>query len=394
MCQLIYSNLGKKELNSLYMTLALSQNSALSNKDGWGIFTAGKEEPAVIKSDKAAIAESKLGEILFNECSMRPIMGHVRFATVCPQTKKKEICVENSHPFDKEKIVLAHNGSLSRVDKTVPTGTMIDSEFFAETLNEFRKKYPFVKALQKSYELFEGKFAFLIYDKDSKKYYAARGLQATLYMAEFSQNNKNIGYVINTTREDLEKTVHFYCRYSASIGYLDITHKISLLPHNTIFELRNIPTIVGSIEERTVEPEKSFLPQNPAPISGTRNTAGNVDGIDATIELIINDWKLSFWEIDELCSLILGNGILYLSDVEIDILEESCDLLDTYFSKNKQKIWSSICDYKKVYNAYSEFSLQFPYFLNSAGRLRVVLAEIKKDLKKHDKNSNTSLLAN
>lgn len=242
MCQLTWMNLPK---SFLYTGLALQlvTNANRNNRDGWGIFT---EQTGIVKS--AEPASYKLGATLAKENLSTPALGHVRLKSAAYRLLPVDIT--NSHPFEKKNIVLAHNGTLS--SDIFLDEKKIDSEIFADALDEYleKNKESVEVALPKIMADFEGKFAFIIYDKRNKVWYAARGNSADLHVAYISLNGRNY-YVVNTDKDTLDMFCASYFLIAGSQGNAIYLRKdIALLPQESIFRLeRDEVKKVGEIKE-------------------------------------------------------------------------------------------------------------------------------------------------
>lgn len=206
MCQLTFVNTNNVHLNRLFSLIQPRVNSETINKDGFGLFT---EATGIVKTIHAASSLVNGGEVVRNSIiDDRPIILHARAAS-------KGIAVEtkNVHPFESKNFILAHNGTLwgldEKVDYTVKDGDRLsDSMLFLSSLQRLYKGDVII-ALQEAMSLYKGKFAFLIYHKDTKQFYAVRGDTADLHIATVTYKNERgeeiIGYVINTMKHSLEK---------------------------------------------------------------------------------------------------------------------------------------------------------------------------------------------
>jgi predicted glutamine amidotransferase len=202
-CQLIFSNLHGRKLNQNIVASLLLTDTITLHQDGFGIFHNGLINKDVTNPHTYAELGGFLKEAINTD---KPVIAHVRQASI-----NMKVDVKNSHPFESEHLVLAHNGTLTmkkerrdpRHDEIVKD--MIDSEIFLRYLEtQYAKTKDLVKSLQYVMECFTGKFAFLIYEKENNKYYAARGTSADLHISTISTDTDvDLGYVINTELKSL-----------------------------------------------------------------------------------------------------------------------------------------------------------------------------------------------
>lgn len=371
MCQLTLTDFKNEKFNNLWLYYSLLHNTKIQHKDGFGIFTNLKD---VYKSEKCPQNILNLADIIQTQNSTNlPILSHVRQISVGKVPK-----VEDSHPFEKENLILFHNGTLKwKAWNNLYNG--IDSEQFAEVLDEeLTTEKDFVKAIKKSYNKFTGKFAFLIFNKIDKKIYVVRGITAKLHIAHFYQiSNKdgkeiktNIGTVINTEYDSLKDTC------SEIIDILQLTSDIIIeadikeIKPEKIYEYNDgILKEIGDIKEN-FEPQAVKLPITIK------------DESIAKIVEILKEEVLSFYDLDEICYAKLGRGIAYLTKQEL------LDFTVNFVSKNlakwnaneKRRIWSDLKLYIKDYEDYKKYDLKFPYMLNSKNTLNKVQMEILNEL--------------
>ena len=208
MCQLIFSNLKDKKLNSLAVYTLATKGVSTYNKDGFGLFST---DCGIKKTKIPASCITNLGNFIRNGLvTSAPVIAHIRQSSF---KNKNLIDDEHAHPFETEKLVLAHNGTLEFEDwkknNDVKYKNMIDSQMFLTELNE-RYTDNLITALQETMLEFDGKFAFLIYDKIKKRFYVIRGSTATLFRDDVilkDSANKNLGFVLDTDKETLEEGI-------------------------------------------------------------------------------------------------------------------------------------------------------------------------------------------
>jgi predicted glutamine amidotransferase len=314
MCQLTYMNLPKSFLH-VGLSLQLVTNASRNNHDGWGIFT---EQTGVLKS--AESANYKLGSILSDKNLSTPAIGHVRLKSAAYKVLPADVA--NSHPFEKKNIILAHNGTLS--SEVFTDETKIDSEIFADALDTHLEttKESVEIALPKLMENFTGKFAFMIYDKRNKSWYASRGNTADLYIAHISLNDRPY-YIVNTEKDSLDNWCAQFFLIAGALGNkIHLVKNIFLLERESIFKLtREEPKKVGEVKENY--PKVTHVPvtypagTNYSTWKGGRNLADSDDaGFLGMGKLgILNG--VNFKEIDELFFLCIGKSILICDEAEI-----------------------------------------------------------------------------
>ena len=178
MCQLTYINCDDTQLQKTILYLLLYNNSSLNNKDGFGFFIQGTN--TIIRSPND-FTNSNIRSSLHSITTKNPIMAHVRSAF--SGIGGKQLGIEFNHPFDGNFFILEHNGVLQYKDteREVPKDK-IDSQIFLQELDKaYEMDTDVIRALQTTMELFTGKFAFIIFNKSSNKYYAVRGKTADLH---------------------------------------------------------------------------------------------------------------------------------------------------------------------------------------------------------------------
>ena len=388
MCQLTYVNLFDPSLNSFFLTYQLLLNSTTQHKDGTGV----SSYDLIYKSEKEPKDCKELNkEILEIAKDGLPLMGHVRKATTTNGVKI--ISNKFTHPFVGSKYILAHNGTLELQDaKKMESYTdKIDSQIFLETLEE--TEGDLLEALPKAMKLFYGKFAFLIHDKDKRISYVVRGTTADLHISYMEINGERAGYVINTSKLDLEKSTGLVTPFSYQIlgEQISFTPPV-LLEKNSIFvadefDVHNI----GSVEEN----------YKPAPVTTFFNRGGGFHdrrtgtiipfsakdnkSLSETLLTIYDSTGLSLEELDTFFWIINGSPITSSLDSEIShaILVLQKSVFDNH-SPMKKNLWNELINKSKTtspISVYARFSLNFPYYMNSISQLTeaIKLVETETD---------------
>ena len=400
MCQLSYVHTKNLKINRAIMYGLLFENSANSNKDGWGIYSKSG-----FRSANTASLLVNMGESINNVTSGKnPILGHVRLATKSLGIKSaKEITESNSHPFESERFVLAHNGTLTMKDESeerfmalieeIEKAKGTDSELFLKVLTQLAgEDRDAPEALKEAMSHFDGKFAFLIYDKATKKNYAVRGKTAELHICYVSTEDRGepVGYVINTNKFDMVVGIRVASNYLQLLTDIRLFRgEPVLLPVDSINLLEDTVTKVGDIEE-TEKVYVSYLNQRtsgvitPGQIHSAR--LSNVPEVSKVVIEFANNTILSLEEVDHLLLLYLGIGILDLHTKHLKYVRSMVRTLQTPFSRAKAEVWDLISDSytwmldddgESKMTIYQEHNLEFPYFLNSFSDLDAVRANLE-----------------
>lgn len=280
MCQLSYVDLKDNSLNK-QLFLLLSSFGSTVHKDGWGIANSHGE---YWKCNLPAWGTINSGDILKNFLGdeYSPLMGHIRLAS--PQIPVTD---ENAHPFRSKNgnILFMHNGKLTPkeeknfvMDRKIETlsekGVLTtkwekisDSIIFFNRLQEvWTEDKTFYKALQDTMEEFYGKFAFMFYHSDSKKFNIVRGKTADLHVCYLLNNHgpdaKSVGYVVNTSKDLLDVcTTALANLHMIQTGKELIFSTVSVLNEETIYEAGEADLIkVGELKENEAYKAASFFP--------------------------------------------------------------------------------------------------------------------------------------
>lgn len=382
MCQLTYANFNTAFENYLFITMQLIENSKNTNKDGYGFFSLNGKK---YNSEHCPSLVTNFSEQVLKviDGTPSPILAHVRLATIT--NGQKIVCKENSHPFEGERFVFAHNGVLEfkveDVMKEEKYKGMIDSQIFHDRLEEWGKENPELtldKFLPNCVGEFYGKFAFLIYDKQFGNMYAVRGKERTLSTSEAFIDGKKIGYVINTQAIDLKSNIFLFPNVAFCTTGKKITFgEVKELEMNSIFLLKNMEIEkIGDIKEEE-KPVKIIQPStqgwayrgvHPAQTK-SKWWEGETDNFFTK-----NEFHLSLPELNYLCYLMVGGSMLSLTEDDLAEIEKFTGMLRGRYAHKKRMIWEKItmkC-VGTVMNVYEHFELQFPYFMNTVKELNEV----------------------
>jgi predicted glutamine amidotransferase len=390
MCQLSFISLGDRKLNSLALLTQSATNTETIHQDGFGYFTKSDGWWKTDISPHIMINNGYL--IRRNIKSSDPIIAHVRHATATGGVK--EINIANSHPFEREHIVLAHNGTLEFKEKgkmNLPEYKgMIDSEIFTDYLNsKIDVNKPFPETLAEVMEEWQGKFAFLIFYKPTESYYAVRGRTAKLHVFEFCPGGNYSGLIVNTELDSLKKGMIRFVNQCQLRG-MNITwsqDSFSELPEESIFQynpedrrLVKLPISIRENEMPVRTYQTNFLAgkywetktNTGSIITGDNNSKDDKEKNMANeILYFMNAYDLSIESMDELCAHVTGIPLLGCNEKQIQSFIYFLEDLDWYVRKFKDK---DIVDKWKAWkysgvtselDMYKKYNLQFPYFLHS-----------------------------
>lgn len=397
MCQLTFTNLNCTEFNKLYLMTQALTNTTRTHKDGFGFFTP---ERGIWKTHNAPTLLLNLGEIINREVvSPSPIISHVRLASTT--NGKREISKENSHPFQTKNLILVHNGSLEFQDEETMKDKKyegkIDSEIFLSRLDEIYtlNKRNLVKSIQETMDEFYGKFAFIIYEFSTKKYYIVRGFSAELHYYDVflypitgkEEDAKKIGFVINTEKDYLGDGLFYFNNYLQFSGHkimLD-SKKVSLLDRETIYILdKETDTLekVGEIKEN-IKPVKVIQSTDTTWWNKNNNNQKAIIPIkDSAVQYAINfleDYDLDIAYLDELFNTCIGEPISGASLDEINLMiNEIIPLIKSKLQKNVVKEWKKIRANTMTYSLgiHQKHNLEFPYLLEDVKKLRSLRNEL------------------
>lgn len=386
MCELSLANLNDPKLNKLYLYIQMHINSTGRHKDGYGVFN---KEYGIFKSEKS-FCESKEG-VDFLQSINNPFvtLGHCRFATQITG-KAKVIDKGNAHPFETEKLILAHNGVVEFRDpnklKDYPDVT-VDSLLFLYELDKLYDGKNFVEAFNQTAEKFYGAFVFIIFSKLENRWFIIRGEKRVFHYTFIYRNDVKIGLVGNTELIDLNRAVSSFLDFAnlqAKAGDKYTRHKDSyIMASNSINTVgKNDLFVLG----KTLEVEK--------PVAIFRNDnfvdnyRGNNKGFFPAVghkKLLkfIDDAELDVFEVDQMCYSLFGKGVLEITSDEVKELSDFGETLRTLLSDKKKEIWREVCGlyYNNVTGVYVDYGIQLPYFMNSKKQLAELKEKVKKDMK-------------
>jgi predicted glutamine amidotransferase len=395
MCQLTFSHLKSIKANSLYVYTQWIENTKTSNKDGFGLLCNGKD---LYKSKNDVQSITNFGEYFTSRIKTAdPIIAHVRLATWV--NGKKTIESESSHPFEGDKLILAHNGVLEFKDIKMMDNhkdATVDSIIFLRELEKLYDGRNFPEALSKAMELFNGTFAFLIYSKLENCYYVARGKTKKLNISYTKSiaKSENVypGLVLNTDRLDLERALKTYKVIGEiATGFkFEYTSPVEIQPE-TIFKVildEGLLEKVGEIKE--TEKDKNFFTREPSTFGNWRTTNSQIPDIiinSSNSSLVkkltsfLKKYGLTYYEFDCMINEMTGGCLLgeelTIIDLLIDTFEEN---MGSHFSDKKKEVWNELTkgfdNPMFVYNLFDE--LKFPYMMNSKKDLDSALRERKR----------------
>lgn len=392
MCQLTFTNLHNQELNRYYVLSQSLINTLTDHQDGFGYFTKDKDNnPFLWKMKTAPTNCTNLGQHLI-EINKNPVLSHVRKATFT--NGFKVIGIEQSHPFETDNLVLAHNGMLELREESEfiknDWNDKIDSQIFLHVLDHYHTLYEgdMVSALQMAYTNFYGKFAFLIYDKRLDLYYIARG-NAKLFTKEIKRDGKRIGFVVNTQRESLIGGTLFLRNYIQLRNMnMDWDEEITELKENTIYFLSpktDQLTIIGEVKEES-KPVKVVSTGGEAKnfFQTTHSQIGETTTKDSLISRVYNlclEWNITPKYLDELVFNTINKPILGCKEKDMEyFLDFVVPVIKKYtISKNIIKEWKKL-GYGKYDSAdlmrNINLNIQFPYLLEDDIK---ILREARRD---------------
>jgi len=371
-------------MNSIELITQLITNSFLDNKDGFGFFS---QNTGIFKLEKN-LREIEIGPIVRNFIKDDlPILAHIRSASLTDG--KKEVKQEFNHPFESKHFIFAHNGTLEFKDKFLQEKNKenLDSLNFLNRMEEIlstkKRNFPIEELLVETMKEFTGKFAFLIFDKRDKKYYAARGKLAKLALALFSWEELPIGYIINTSQLDLDKNLDYFEVVTSLYGEGKYDFiKFSELKEESIFRLDDLEVVnIGEIKENTKEYVGVRVPYN-------RVNRSYYDIYDEEDDGDLNSFftdkynsPLDISELNYLANVIFKTPLIYLSDIELDDVLTVVKELERSNSNLKAKLWRLILKYSnisslEVYKTYP--FINFPYMLNETSDLRELANLLRK----------------
>lgn len=370
MCQLTFINVNSnKNRFLLYQQLAL--NTRTSHRDGTGFY---QKDSGLFKTKESVPTfiqlPEKIMEVITNN---NPIIAHVRLCT-----NKTLVTDDRAHPFETDKLVFAHNGTLSSdICNKAENKDLIDSQVFLKELNNAYDGTNIIDALNNTMKQFTGPFAFLIYSKIENRYFAVRGTTKKLYSAKFIINGKN-GIIINTDSDDLRDNL-IIAKNTFFLNNINMSYSDPILiPEKTINEIdikHNKIIEIGKIEEYTT-PVRVYN-ATPAAVSHTVDNKEVEDDLTKAFNNILNCMikaGMSLIQLDNLVYELYDCGIVYLGESDYyDLADVILPKFMEYYSDTKYKFWKKLCDTETETDKFiilNKYKLEFPYFLNKTQRLK------------------------
>jgi hypothetical protein len=386
LCQLTFIDTNDFSFNRVFLINALQQNAQRNHKDGWGYFT---RHSGVLRYAGDASVITNIGGIVADTIKyVEPIIAHVRNASA-----PKVISVENSHPFQTDKLVLAHNGTLELDKFEKNDEKLVDSAIFLKKLDERYDGSNFVSSIQEAMKLFNGKFAFLIYSKLEKKFFVIRGETATLFKIDIinEKTKEKIGYVINTEKDDMGFSLVRSINLLLLLG-LDYSYNLPVeeIPINSIFEVKNKELIkIGDLKEtkrweynRTVWDNNKGTWEKEIPTTVKGDSSSQI----ANFITIMTRSGLSIGDIDEIFFHITGEGMLGASKEDIASVDNYIikTLIKRMDGNNQlRRTWDNIIRYSPK-RPYIGYNIQFPYILHPFKELRKIADDLKKEVEEKE----------
>ena len=389
MCQLTYSNLHDPYLNSL-MVYFLSTIGSEKHDDGCGIICS---DNTIWKTEKPANKISNLGTILDQVIrDNKPVPFHIRMATY-----GIEITQENAHPFDGKHFILMHNGTLLPRNGEEPKDKKKDSDSlkFLMALDGAKDKKPkstFKEIFNHAMENFAGKFAFIIREKETGKDFIIRGRTAELWITNIKQDDKSIGYVINTNDLTLKSALFQFLNVASLMNSnkYECSEPV-LLKAETIFlaEDMNIKEIGITIEFTPVvkKEEKAIVPFVRDRENFKRDKSADII-LSSDIGKIIRVSVKIYEFLDSHCMSLLDLQTMFKMMGGISLLEVTKEDLDMFVDYMIPKICANKAlrvQVRKILNAglfpkeaYKIGKLEYPWCVNDS---KTVLDALKEYIK-------------
>lgn len=368
--------------NLLYITSVINSQN---HPDGHGVnFVSAKSgRNFVIKSERSGLS----GEVVRamdkkNLDLTSPIIFHVRKAST--RYAKEPNHEANTHPFEGEEFILAHNGTFSGEHITENKDkTIIDSRIFHRELEknwkEKGEKDKLLDVLQKTYEDFSGKMALLFRQKSTGDVFVVKNDRAELHKTALKYKGKVVGFVLNT------EVFSMYNTNNLSQRFTDFTFDLKVAPKEiedlTLYkvgegdleQVGRIHEYISKITPSTVKSSKNS--SKGVPISGS---VTNTSGLDLSwlIKQFIPVTNLSIPEVNLLFT-IAGFPLPYINSRKQYLKAEKKikAMFNSYYRKAKKEIIEEIYDAGVTLQEFHQ-KYAFPYFILSVKELK----EIKKEV--------------
>jgi len=371
MCQLTYIFSSDLNLLKLAFHIIPTVNSLTDHQDGYGVYHNGKLYKTASQASRICF---KNAGFIFD--TKKPVLIHVRKASTFYRHLIKD---QYSHPFESENFILAHNGTLSRKDFKREYD-LIDSQLFLKTLEEkYVKVKDFCTAIKEAMDEYKGKFAFLIFEKNTGNYYAVVGKTANLHMLKLTDGKYNYGYILNTGEKDLSdsSTIIFDLYNSQANIRLNIQEKVVPLKNESIFLLtQDGPRLIGEIKETEDKYYQDDLLYPKTSSATTPVNQGNIERKNGTDKNIINNIKyflqraaFTLNDLNNLCIMIFDKGLMSLDyDEQLKFQFYMMEIFDKNITKEDRRL---IRGHSVLMRKY------FPWFLN--------IKEIKEEIERIEK---------
>ena len=377
----------QEELNKLFFALSVINSQEHSDGHGMAFLDGKTGAHVVLKSERSGLVGTvpdickKEGYVLTS-----PIMFHVRKVSV--RYTKNEILEENAHPFNGEHFVLAHNGTFSGELITAnKDDKVIDSQVFHNKLEsmwkERDKKDKFVDVLQKTLDLFEGKFALIVRHKKAGKIYVVRGYLTDLHIVDVRYKGKKVGYLINTEDDPLFPINNLCYRFTNFT--FDLSEDPKELEKYKVYEvgsenLIEIGEIKDYVKTTVTVYNRGRHVATPRKSTDSSTTKGDLEktGINPKwlVEEFMGATKLSVPEVN-LMFTIMGFPIPYIKNKKEYLKAETKlkELFKDHYRKEKRKILTEIVTSGTTLQEFHQ-TYAFPYFMLSTKELKTIKEEV------------------
>jgi predicted glutamine amidotransferase len=367
MCQLSIGNLENKKLNAILASSILLANTRTDHKDGFGIYVPGNNK---IIRDGGNPWEISFTESLYNTIDNKFFMAHVRKAS-----NRTMLGKDFAHPFVSKSFIFAHNGTLDLQVGNIPVNTL-DSYHFLTVL-ESKYNGNIVESLNTAMAEFEGKFAFVIFERLKKEMYVVRGRTALLYRCDISTEEKNLGYIINTEFESIKNIKQMFSSFSGMVLKETIP---SLIEMESIFSLSSNGelTKLGTIKEN--EPKTTYwgYPRTPNTNRGLV-VSGQLSVQNTLIKKLVDvqiDWALTPSYVDELHYQVTGKYLFASTEKTVEYLLDFIKYTESALPSKKKDlidVWRKLIRNSSDFELHNRYGLEFPYWINNASTLSGVL---------------------